>query len=356
MKILQIIPRLSPPQCGVGDYSLLLAQSLEREQDIRTHFLVCDSDWKQDSKLSCEPLSIQQLRKRTASEFENTLLKMEMSFDALVLQFSGYGFAKKGAPLWLASGLARFRSQIPQKPLVTMYHELYATGPVTSSAFWLSHLQRCVLRKISAVSSNVITNRSVYAKWLQASKQQLDVKVIPVFSNLGENPRGLPPSQRRPEMVVFSSGFDIEKNWKFVISFAEQNQLQAIHWVGSRPPPQITNCSSTLLKQRGFMSASEASSLLSETRFGYLDYYDGYLAKSGIFAAFVSHGVAVIMPKVNHSEQDGLHHGTHYITINSNENYSSNLINQVASNARDWYSTHDLSSTAKAYREILQQT
>src|SRR5207249_4253272 len=48
------------------------------------------------------------------------------------------------------------------------------------------------------------------------------------------------------------------------------------------------------------LSHQAASAILSASRIGVLDYFDGYLGKSGIFAAYCSHGVMPLLFVGNH--------------------------------------------------------
>jgi hypothetical protein len=56
--------------------------------------------------------------------------------DRVLLHFSGYGYARRGLCRWLVDGLTRWKAAGAQRRVVTMFHEVYASGPIWRSSFW----------------------------------------------------------------------------------------------------------------------------------------------------------------------------------------------------------------------------
>src|SRR5207302_1541540 len=104
----------------------------------------------------------------------------------------------------------------------------------------------------------------------------------------------------------------------------------------------------------GVLPAVAVSQILSQSKVGVLNYYSGYLGKSGIFAAYCAHGVVPIFPVPNNSEADGLFHGQHYLLPTDFQTTElDSQLSAVAENVRRWYLNHDLKHTASALAEML---
>ena len=121
--------------------------------------------------------------------------------DTVILQMSGYGFAERGAPLWLLHELETRRKHI--KTFGVFFHELYAFGPPWSSSFWLSPVQRHIARGLAEISDFWMTSRAGSSQWLARFAGDKPHAVMPVFSTIGE-PDALPHA-RLPKVIVFGS-------------------------------------------------------------------------------------------------------------------------------------------------------
>src|SRR5262249_55336746 len=139
--MIQVVPRRAAEPNGVADYALALARALRANRDAESVFLSgtpaadampVEDDWA----TVCVP-------KREAPRLADTLqsLSAETNARAVVLHFSGYGYQKRGVPAWLVQGLQIWSRRAGRVPLLTIFHELYATGRPWQSAFWVSPLQ-----------------------------------------------------------------------------------------------------------------------------------------------------------------------------------------------------------------------
>ena len=146
--LIQVVARRTAEPDGVTDYALALARALRAYKGANSVFLSgtpsvdampVEDDWK----TVCVP-------KRKAQILADTiqLLSAETNARAVVLHFSGYGYQKRGVPLWLVQGLQIWSRRAGRVPLLTIFHELYATGRPWQSAFWLSPLQKQIARSI----------------------------------------------------------------------------------------------------------------------------------------------------------------------------------------------------------------
>ena len=103
------------------------------------------------------------------------------------------------------------------------------------------------------------------------------------------------------------------------------------------------------------MAAPEAASrLLAESRAGFLDYFDGYLGKSGIFAAYSAHALLPLLLFENHSEADGLEINRHFWAAAALPEETGAIAQQeVAAQARRWYDLHGAAAATQAYAAAL---
>jgi hypothetical protein len=202
LEILQIVPRFAPSISGVGDYSCLLARQLRAAHGIDTRFLVCDPYWSEEPEI--DGFAVERLDNHSADALTRRMGVAGMP-ETVLLHYVGYGYHKRGCPIWLVRGLKFWKKANPGHRLVVMLHELYAFGPPWSSSFWTSPLQRALVKSLTLMSGHTITNLEVSRKSLAriTSLSENDFSVFPVFSNVGE-PHSLPAwGNRRARLVVF---------------------------------------------------------------------------------------------------------------------------------------------------------
>src|SRR5438034_3528340 len=154
-EIIQIVPKLPPSISGVGDYAYLLARELRAAQGIHTRFIVCDPSW--EGAKDYHGFSVSRMDTRQPDELERHINALGMSA-TVVLQYVGYGYEKRGCPLWLVRGLESWKRRHPGCRLLVMFHELYASGPPWRSSFWTSPVQRALVKSLALLSDHCVTN------------------------------------------------------------------------------------------------------------------------------------------------------------------------------------------------------
>lgn len=127
MQIVQIVPRLFPVVDGVGDHALCLAQEMRRSLGLKTHFIVGDVSWPERSEV--DQFEVSRLPTNTSIALCSLLEKISETPALVILHYVGYGYARRGCPIWLVEGLERYRAIKPAMRLVTMFHETYGSGP-----------------------------------------------------------------------------------------------------------------------------------------------------------------------------------------------------------------------------------
>ncbi len=276
----------------------------------------------------------------------------EWSGDMLLLHFSGYGFQKRGVPTWLLPEIKRLRSRF--KVFGVVFHELYASGPPWSSAFWLSGIQRRIARDLLEQADFWLTNREMAAQWLRSQNASAPHRVMPVFSNVGE-PEVL-DNEREASIVVFGSEALRLQVYGFgdgeIFRFAKRHQL-AIHDIGK--PMQDATMAASLAEasviRHGMLPAEQVSQALATARFGALFYGADYVGKSGIFAAYAAHGACPILLGDEMGAYDGLQPNVHYAAgfgaLDDTRGLDPWLIGRAA---RRWYEPHRIA----AHSTVLQ--
>jgi hypothetical protein len=216
----------------------------------------------------------------------------------VLLEYSGYGYSMRGAPLWLARGL-RDACGRDGPPLVTMFHELYATGPPWTRAFWVSALQRLVAVGLARMSAGILTNRTSAEPWLRRYRASgaVPLRVQPVFSNVGE-PGRLPSfDERARHAVVFGGGGRkaaiYDENRALLRRLVDHNGFSRVLDLG--PARGSVPSGEPWSRPLGVCPESEISDRLTSVSLGVLSYPGSRLGKSGVAAAFAAHGVPFLL-------------------------------------------------------------
>jgi hypothetical protein len=343
-RVLQIVPRVPPAVCGIGDYAWLLAQALREEHDIHSSFLSAGTNWIKPEGDTEFPVF--RLPELTAGALVDFVAARAGEFQAIVLHMSPYGYQKRAVPLWLASGWRQIARMPGRSRLITMFHELYASGPMLSSAFWLQPLQKWMLHTVARASDGLRTNRQTYADWLERTLGLKNgvVTVMPVFSNMQEAAETeAEPAERWQGMTVFASTFDDEQSTALA-EVCHRLRIQRVGWIGHREPPSLGQGLS--LRHIAHLPTQEARDWFRFHGHTWTGYNPAFLAKSGIFAAFAAHRTAVVLPGARGLLADGLMEGVHYTTPGSASAADSVRLSQAL---HGWYLPHNVPATAASY-------
>ncbi len=357
LEIIAIVPRLPPAVDGVGDYALNLAQQMRQDLGIITNFVVADPHWSGETIV--EGLIIRQIQEQSSKNLLN-LLSAEKSNPTVLLHYVGYGYARRGCPIWLVEALEQWRKLGNNRRLVTMFHEIYAFGPIWTSQFWTSPLQRNLATRLIRLSDRPLTSKQGYADIIRKLGQgkHSDIPTLPVFSTVGE-PKNLSPlSARQRRLVIFGgigqrsrvyqqSLFALEKT-------CQELEIEEILDIGPPLNFQIQPINGIPVNCLGIKSSQEISSLLSNSLVGFFNYPLEYLSKSTVFAAYCSHRLLPVGVWYEGKDEDGLSGGKHYWLADRHER-SLNLLDKqiVADNAYIWYEQHQLSVQSLTFATYL---
>lgn len=171
--MIHIVPRFAPQIDGVGDYARKFADHLDDLTGSKSRFLVGDPGWSGTSEA--------QALQRKAGEVSNCL----PDDSTVILHYVGYGYHRRGIPVWLVNGLARWRSRKPGNRLVVVFHEIWSSGPPWKSEFYLGGLQKHLVRRLLIMADAAITSTPLMRESLNFMCRD-KILEIPVPSNLTE--------------------------------------------------------------------------------------------------------------------------------------------------------------------------
>ncbi len=298
--ILQIVPRAPGGRDGVGDYALTLARGLRRAHGLETTFASAAPSVGIDLPEDFPVLA--PLRAIAAEEWPET-------YAAVVLHFVNYGYAPRGVPLWLPRVLRRVQGT---GKLLTIFHELYASGSWRQSAYWLRPLQVRIARSIAQMSNAAIVSSEVLRDQLTLLAPDKKIIVRPVVSNFGEPAfSSAELAQRDPQRWVICGGTEL-------IERSLDSFLKAARWIGESCAPRdlfvVGGADNPRVRQQlagetriqthyhPEIEARLASQILASCAFGWIDYFTHSdaptpaILKSTAFAACCAHGVIPVFP------------------------------------------------------------
>src|SRR5947208_8443887 len=171
--LLQIVPRVPGGIDGVGDYALTIAQKLRDQIGCDTLFATFKASFPENAA-GFEVLPLDSL-----------LDDIHQKYDHVLLHYVNYGFQKRGIPFRLLSILRALRKQHRGK-LVTIFHELYASGPPWTSAFWLRPVQIHLAKSVACLSDECIVSSDNFFSELKCMVPDARVQLHPVPSGLEE--------------------------------------------------------------------------------------------------------------------------------------------------------------------------
>jgi hypothetical protein len=359
--VLQIVPRLPGSFDGVGDYALNLARALSADYGITTTFLVAEKT--SISSKGGFPIVSGLNISRSAD--------LARAHDHVILHYANYGYQARGVPFALRKFVKQLRQQLRGR-WVTMFHELYASGPVWQSAFWMRPFQVRIARDLIDASSCCVVSNAPIEQAIRAYDSKKKIHTVPVMSNFGEPELADFAASSPTRWVVCGGTALIARSLRRLEQFLPRipcdfapNHLDV---VGGRPEPQVTATIDRLKRLFSVhhypeVSVDLASEVLRQSAFGWLDYFGdgkvwpGMILKSGAFAALCAHGV---IPIVSHREEpiaiggDSLP-GPFFVTPDAVQFPRPDELPALRSRCYDWYQTHaSARHTARVYAEELR--
>lgn len=361
MHIIQIVPALPPLINGLGDYALNLARQLRDDFAIVTHFIVADPNWPKSENI--EGFAVIKLPHHSKHALLNILQANSHICSNVLLHYVGYGYARRGCPIWLVSALKAWKNLASESQLTTVFHEIYAPSPSPlTSSFWLSNRQKWLAAELVKTSHTIVTNREGNADILRQITRlsSLQVKVVPVFSNVGESSVNIPLSDRRKRLVIFGHRNSRARIYQSHLSTVQEAcqslGIQEIYDIGIPTELELPDISGIKVKETGILEPTGIMNILTDSIIGVQAFpVASQLGKSTVFAAFCASGMATIMTSQSSHPVDGLEVNKHY-SVNQNlcDSLSLKKIQEISDHAYSWYQGHKLPVQAKYFSEYLK--
>jgi hypothetical protein len=350
--LIQVVAQLKPERCGVSDHAILLAQELEAAFQIRTAFVVLNSTKRCDVPFPCVYCTPSQL-------LEDCISLSKGQLAALLVHCSGYGYSRDGAPFLLAEALERVRESA-QFNIAAYFHELYATGMPWKSAFWYTRRQQQVVRRLAAACDLIATNSTRHLQWLEREAIQSGVpavRLLPMFSNIGESREPPTLRGRRPALVVFGLADTRRKAYRRLSPLGKLLHTLGVEEIVDVGPeldvsPELGGVP---VRRMGVLAAPDLAGILSQSMFGFAQHEPASLAKSGVFAGLCALGVVPVVAEPFAGEFDGLKDGVHVVSPRTAAAATAGGLERCSVAAWNWYSEHRLHIHAAEYSEWMSR-
>jgi len=309
MRICHIVPSVPPEYNGLGDYAFQLCRHWPEP---RPGWEILARRLPEGAKEHWPEASM-----RTFESSGRGLADAlgQSSARTVVLHYVGYAYAKRGAPLWLPGTLAAWKANTGGR-LIVIFHELYAVGPPWSSPFWLLPLQMRVAKRLAAIGDAWTTSCPDYLRVLR-ERLRVDMSkggMIPIGTNI-EPVRGPKPARPWPSMlkiVVFGLPLTrlrtLRCHRNLLGRVRQRGLIEKLVLIGrSEAARDVQEATNAILDSIGCETATgydlepaDISALLLDSHVGLLHNSCGTMTKSGVFAAYCTHGLVTVVP------QDGL--------------------------------------------------
>lgn len=348
--LIQVVPWLKPGRCGISDHGITLAKELESGFGVGTVFVTlkaCSPD--------IEPYAVSQSTPQKLLETCDS--RCNGRSGAILVHLSGYGYSADGVPAQLAAGLAQVKVS-GRFRIACYFHELFAVGPPWKSAFWHSRRQQNAVRSIAELCDLAVTNSRYHADWLERQLRGRSsdlLKLLPVFSTIGEADQPVPIAERKPAMAVFGLPGTRQSAYRQLAALGDMlndigvSQLFDIGPAFDNP----SNVKRVSVKRVGELSAAELAGVLSSCMFGFVHHLPFSLAKSSIFAGYCAQGVIPVIAQNFHGELDGLTNGLQVVSPMTAATAKAAGWEACSRAAWNWYMSHRVQLHAKEYAKWM---
>jgi hypothetical protein len=325
----------------VGTYAAALASTLAERFGVETRFVVGDPAWNGGTGNGARPVAA-----RTAAD----LLAGLEGEETVLLHYVNYGYQRRGCPVWLAQAVRRWRRGGPERRLVTVFHEVYATGPPWRSSFWTLPLQQRIAAATARASDALVTSLDLYVRRLGAAASPEKTAVLPVFSTVGEPESPPPLAVRARRMVLFGGrGARSRAYGELRPALAAACRALEIEEIADVGPP-LEDAPAVVegvpVRRLGVLPPAEVGSLLLGSLAGFVAYPTFFLPKSTIFAAYCAHGLLPVCSWPQPIRDGEVAAGRHYWAGSGDPQ-------AIAAAARAWYAGHGLARQAETFRCLL---
>jgi hypothetical protein len=349
--IVQISPTYPPNIGGVGHYAKLLADFLIKKK-IKSKFFV--SDFSNDGKNKKIKL-FGKITSQLSKLLENNNTKI------IVLHFSGYGYASRGLCFNLIKSIKEWKKKNKKHRLITIFHEIYATGPIYRMSFWTYLPQKYLAKTLFKLSDFVLTMNNENKSILSTFDKKKKVILSNVFSNIGEIKNNKKLNKRKEIAIIFGGRYqkkilykDILLNQKKYLNLLNKLLIKKIIDIGPKTNvPKKIGC--IPIKLLGVKSKKFISNLFINAKAGLIFYPVSQMTKSTIVASYASHGMLIInFCKEKIFKTNEFISGSHFISdimIKNNLSYQ-----KIANKIYKYYKINSISKTVSLISNFIKNS
>lgn len=344
--MLQVLPRVRPCFCGVGDAALALAAALAASGRL-SHLIVTEPNHPPPTVaegVSAVHLShgVDGLAAALAAAPPGPVL----------LHYHAYAFSPDGRPMRVLPALLR---AVGRRPLAVWFHEIAASDdPPWRRGFWRAGGQRRAARLLAQRAATVATSCTVFAALLAAWRGAA-VDALPVASTVGEPAEVVPPAARESVAVAFGAAPTRARLARHGAALGRALKAAGIHelWEIGVGPSQLRPTRLGLpVRALGALDGEALAARLQAARLGVLDYPVVYGAKSSVLAAYAAYGLVPVLaaPGRRDGTADGLTAGVHYLPLEQAAVAADPArAAALAAAVRSWYCGHTWAMHAAAW-------
>lgn len=342
--LVQIVPEYPPKIGGVSSYAAKLAWSFQDFGESLNTIVTHNHHPGGSTDI------VSRLIFPTKEELQKKL--EELGPTLVLLHFSGYGYARWGLCHWLVESLSAWKHKNNDRKLITLFHEVYAIGPVWRASFWTSPPQRQIAKNLARLSTAAfVTSQGGYER-LKPLYPELSLEILPVFSNVGEPEEVAPLHSREDIAVVFGSAGRRGHTYRILENqtgdlVAGFNNLAIKEVIDIGPgdcaPKHLAGFP---VRTLGILADETISDWLKRTRVGLSAYPLHMITKSTIWAAYFAHGLLAVNVGCVDCLPGDLDEEQKFVDLRhfGNDNFDAQV---VASAGFSWYQHHGLSATMK---------
>lgn len=303
-------PCFPPDVEGLGEFAHHLGNAFLKQYGIQSDFIIWRAQKEPEAAATFTSHQVQRLsqqNKRMLVQALDARLRQYPS-PTLLLHYTSYSYSGEGLAWWLPDVLRRFKSQGGR--VVCFFHELYAKKRFPSKTWLGSWLQKRIFRQIVALSDAAITSNQGYLEEIKSCNQRaIPLVLAGIGSNIGELTTTKPFTARSRRLVIFGLWITrlllYERHMEGIKKLAKTLEIDEIADVGNidEHVPMLYQAKSELgaqMKIYGRLPASKISELLADSLVGIANYNYSLRSKSGVVAAYQSHGLpCVLFPSVD---------------------------------------------------------
>jgi hypothetical protein len=357
--LLQIVPLVPGGIDGVGDYALTVSRRLRDEFGCETTFAAFNAGSAEDVS-GFDVVPLETLPDDRAPKFDNILL-----------HYVNYGFQKRGVPFRLMSILSALRKQHRGK-LITIFHELYASGPPWQSAFWLQPLQIHLAKRVARLSDSCIVSSESFLRQVKRLAPSANVELHPVPSTFGEPSLSAGEIANRDphQWAIIGGNVLLERSLRSLSRLRhripDSIAPRKLNVIGGHESAIIRSLIAALGVEsvyRPSVAANDASNILRTCAYVWFDYFhrpdveSSVILKSSAFASACAHAAIPVFPHPGSPisiEGDQLA-GPFFISHDKKDVPTPENRAAIAQSIHNWYQRHASSGClSNALAEMLQ--